>query len=144
MDTTTQPCHLDFAATLSRAGAQDHLATGALGEELAVRHLREAHGCTIVARNWRCAVGELRGELDVVAAPPEGCDLWICEVKTRRDAQHFGGAVAALSPRKRAQVRRLAAAYLHAVGGGWGQVRLDLIAVDLGRMPTLTHLGGAL
>ena len=55
-------------------------ALGRYGEEIAVEHLRR-QGLTILARNWRCAAGEL----DVVAR--EGGTLVVCEVKTRRSGR---------------------------------------------------------
>jgi predicted RecB family endonuclease len=39
---------------------------GRLGEHLAVRYL-EDRGLVVVARNWRCGGGEVRGEVDIVA-----------------------------------------------------------------------------
>ena len=85
---------------------------GRLGEDLAARHLVDDDGMTVVARNWRLSAGELRGELDLVAVDPRARIVVVCEVKTRRDAARFGGALAAVSPRKRAKVRSLTAAFL--------------------------------
>lgn len=129
------------AARSSRS--PEHLDLGALGERLAADHLCD-DGLEIVARNWRLAAGELRGELDLVAADRERGCVVVCEVKTRRDAQRFGGALAAISPRKRAQVRALAAAFLREAALACRVVRLDVIAVDLGRAPTLVHVEDAL
>lgn len=119
-------------------------ATGRLGEDLAARHLIADDGLTIVTRNWRLAVGELRGELDIVAVDEsQGCVV-VCEVKTRRDAERFGGAVAAMSSRQRARIRTLTAAFLREAALPFRRVRLDLIAIDLGRDPMLTHVVDAL
>jgi putative endonuclease len=126
------------------AGSPGHLHLGALGEELACRHLDRDDGLVVVARNWRLAAGELRGELDVVAVDERLGTVVVCEVKTRRDAHRFGGAAAAVPPRKRAKIRALAAAFLSDAALPYRRTRLDLIAVDLGRRPTLTHLEGAL
>jgi len=146
---TTHHCTL-ARGTTGRPGAVDarldrgNTSLGALGEDLACRHLVEDDRLTVVARNWRLSVGELRGELDVVAVDEAiGCVV-ICEVKTRRDAAHFGGALAAVSPRKRAKVRALAGAFLRDAALPFHRVRLDVVAVDLGRRPTLTHLLDAL
>lgn len=144
MDTTTRTCSVALAQISVPEVAGRHLATGALGEQLAADHLRQHHRLRIVARNWRLATGELRGELDLVALDEGSRQLIVCEVKTRRDAGRFGGALAAVSPRKRAQVRRLAAAYLRERATPHGPVRLDVIAVDLGEVPMLTHLAAAL
>ncbi len=54
-----------------------HLRLGRRGESLACRLLEES-GCTILARNWRCAAGEL----DIVAR--DGTTLVFAEVKSRR------------------------------------------------------------
>jgi putative endonuclease len=120
------------------------LATGALGEELAARHLARDDGLELIARNWRIAVGELRGELDLVALDHDAATVVVCEVKTRRDAARFGGAVQAVPPRKRTQVRRLTAAFLCAADLPYARVSLDLVAVDLGRRASLTHLPAVL
>jgi putative endonuclease len=139
MDTTTHrlPLHLpDLPAARGSLGP--------LGEELAARHLRVDDRLEVVARNWRLSRGELRGELDVVALDhARGCVV-VCEVKTRRDAQRFGGALAAVPPRKRAKVRALTAAFLREAALPYGRIRLDVVAVDLGRRPVLHHVEAAL
>lgn len=117
---------------------------GAFGEQAAARHLTECDGLRLLARNWRVAAGELRGELDLVALDERAGCLVVAEVKTRRDASRLGGAVGALSPRKRQRVRRLTAAFLHDSGLRVGRVRLDAVAVDLAPSPRLTHLVAAL
>lgn len=117
---------------------------GDFGERLAEQHLREADGLEIVARNWRLVAGELRGELDLVALDVAVGHLVVVEVKTRRDAERFGGAMAAISPRKAARVRSLTAAFLRETGTAVGRIRLDVVAVDLGRNPVLHHLLAAL
>jgi putative endonuclease len=68
----------------------------------------------------------------------------VCEVKTRRDAARFGGALAAVPPRKAAKVRALTAAFLRDARLPYPRVRLDVIAIDLGRDPVLTHVQAAL
>jgi putative endonuclease len=139
MDTTTlHRCHLE-RAELDRSP----LRTGALGEQLAAEHLA-ADGCEVVARNWRLTAGELRGELDLVAVDPASGCVVICEVKTRRDAARFGGALSAVPPRKAAKIRALAAAFLREARLPYPRVRLDVVAVDLGRDPVLTHVVAAL
>lgn len=117
---------------------------GALGEELAARHLEVDDGGQIVARNWRLTAGELRGELDLVAVDPAAGAVVVCEVKTRRDADRFGGALSAIPPRKAAKIRALTAAFLREACLPHPRVRLDVIAVDLGRDPVLTHVVAAL
>lgn len=143
MDITTT-CSVPLTTDLLQDATPSYLGTGERGEELAAEHLQRTHGLTIIDRNWRFSAGELRGELDVVAQGQAGGLLVVCEVKARRNAQRFGGALSAISPSKRAQVRRLAAAYLRETEVTARQVRLDVIAVDLGQEPTLTHLPAAL
>jgi hypothetical protein len=87
MDTTTH--HEPLSP--SSLDASPGLPVGRLGECLAARHLA-ADGLELVARNWRIADGELRGELDLIAVDRATATLVVCEVKTRRDAARFGGA----------------------------------------------------
>lgn len=112
-----------------RAPTASHQRTGAIGEELACRYLTEA-GLEVVARNWRVADGDLRGELDVVALDHDARLVVVVEVKTRR-GNGFGGALAAVTPRKQARIRRLAVAFLLAADLPYRQVRLDVVAVRL-------------
>ncbi|MGV1008166.1 MAG: YraN family protein [Dermatophilaceae bacterium] len=96
-------------------------AVGEYGERMAERYLRD-RGLHILARNWRCPLGEI----DLVAR--DGGVLVVCEVKTRR-----GSALAtpldAVTPRKLARLRRLAAAWLEQQDGGFSGVRVDVVAV---------------
>lgn len=110
---------------------------GALGEELAVEHLR-AQGMRIVVRNWRCRYGEL----DVVAADGER-DVVFVEVKTRT-GDGFGGWEYAVTPVKVRRIRRLAGLWLAAQHDNWAAVRIDVIGVRIGRRrtPEITHLRG--
>ena len=85
---------------------------GAAGEEMAVRTLEE-HGLRVIARNWRCSVGEL----DIVAeedAPDFSRGgapaVWrvLFEVLTRR-GDRYGSALQSITPRKQAKLREVAA-----------------------------------
>ena len=78
---------------------------GAWGEDQAATRLREA-GYRIVARNWRCPLGEI----DVIAWSPEAV-LCFIEVRTSRSLR-YGGAVASITPRKQKRLTALAHAYL--------------------------------
>lgn len=116
--------------------------TGAIGEDLACRYLAD-HGLEVVARNWRIAQGDLRGELDVVALDHDGGLVVVVEVKTRR-GDGFGGALAAVTPRKQARIRRLAVAFLLQADLPYRQVRLDVVAVRLDlQPPRIDHVMGA-
>ena len=145
MDTHQQPTHHhSLDPDVLRVPPGQTAALGAWGEDLAVRHLVRDDGLVVVARNWRIRSGELRGELDVVAVSEAAGIIVICEVKTRRDAARFGGAVTAVSPKQHARIRALSAAFLREASLPFRKVRLDLVAIDVGRRPTLTHLEGAL
>lgn len=110
-------------------------ATGQLGEEIAVRTLREA-GISIVERNWRCPAGEL----DIVAeefgpdyASGEADVRWLVLVEVRtRSSTARGTARQAFTPRKQAKLREVAGHYLQAKNwrGPW---RIDAVAVQLDR-----------
>lgn len=115
-------------------------ARGRWGETLAARHYARL-GFTVVAARWRPPDPDLRGDLDLVLRRDDL--LVFCEVKARRDAERFGGAVAAVTPAKQAQVRRLAERWIHHHGGsvpGFEGVRFDVVAID-GRH--LTHYESA-
>jgi putative endonuclease len=151
MDTTTHRHPLDLADLPELAGARRAGPAGRrvpdlgqLGEDLAARHLTVDDRLEVVARNWRLASGELRGELDLIAIDHERGCVVVCEVKARRDADRFGGALAAVPHRKRAKVRALTAAFLREAALPYGRVRLDVVAIDLGRRPVLHHVLAAL
>lgn len=115
---------------------QYNKAVGAHGEELAARHLEQL-GWTIVARNWRCPVGEI----DIVATDPQGV-LAVVEVRTRRTRLRGSGAES-ITPVKLARLRRLCGAWLQEHPHR-GEVRLDVVSILLplqGR-PTIDHLVG--
>ena len=114
---------------------------GPAGEDLAADHL-VADGLVLLARNWRVLGTAIRGELDIVAVEPSRRVLVVCEVKTRRDASRFGGAVAAVSPDKLRRLRRLTAAFLSETDEVWPHVRIDVVAIDLVGPAVLTHLEG--
>ena len=123
-------------------GTAPHQRTGAIGEDVAARYLA-GQGLEIVARNWRIARGDLRGELDLVALDHSVRTVVVVEVKTRR-GDGFGGALAAVTPRKQARIRRLAVAFLLDARLPYRQVRLDVVAVRLDHdPPTLDHVVGA-
>lgn len=115
-------------------------ALGAQGEDLAAVHLQRL-GHTILARNHRTRYGEL----DLVTRIGE--TLVFTEVKARRDGRH-AEPWDSLHPRKRAQVRRMAAAYLHEVTDRphTREIRFDAIGIIVdgqGRLARLDHLEAA-
>ncbi|MGE5227955.1 MAG: YraN family protein [Planctomycetaceae bacterium] len=98
-------------------------ATGRAGED-AVAGLYERRGYAVVARNWRCRVGEL----DLVLAA--GDTLVFCEVKTRRGSG-FGGGYEAVDARKRRKLRAVADAFLQQTRAWPPAVRFDVASVRL-------------
>ncbi|MGZ8806915.1 MAG: YraN family protein [Mycobacterium sp.] len=111
---------------------------GALGERLAVEHLRSL-GLRVLDRNWRCRYGEL----DVIAADDAARIVVFVEVKTRT-SDRFGGIEQAVTPEKARRLRRLAGLWLARQDARWSEVRIDVIGVRIGRrpIPEITHLRG--
>lgn len=104
-------------------GNRHNQALGAWGELVAATYL-EAHGYTILARNWRCALGEI----DLVAQGPAG--LVMAEVKTRR-GRSSGAPEEAVTAHKAERLRALAQAYLAEHDLDEVDVRIDVLAVEL-------------
>lgn len=112
---------------------------GRHGEGLAAQHL-ERLGFEIVARNFRTR----HGELDLVAY--DGTTLVFVEVKSRR--QGGGSPWESLHLKKRAQVRRIASAYLNSAPERprGKALRFDAIGIVLDaddKLVGLEHLEGA-
>jgi putative endonuclease len=98
---------------------------GAAGEDAAWR-LYQGRGFTLVARNWRCRIGEM----DLIVR--RGDLLVFCEVKTRRRGTAYGGGWEAVTSRKQAKVRVVAQTFLLATGMGAHAVRFDVASVSVG------------
>ena len=111
---------------------------GALGEQLAVEHLRD-QGLLTLARNWRCRYGEL----DVIAEHVASRTVVFVEVKTRT-GDGFGGLAEAVTAQKMRRIRRLAALWLADQDVRWAGVRIDVIGIRLaaGAQPEISHLKG--
>jgi len=98
-------------------------ALGRLGESLAAREL-ERRGYRIVARNWRCPVGEI----DLVA---EHDDMLVfVEVRTRRGNAR-GTPQESITPAKQAKLIETAQTYLSEQETGECDWRIDVIAVEM-------------
>jgi putative endonuclease len=95
------------------------------GEEIAVAYLRR-QGYRVIARNWRCTVGEL----DIVAR--EGETLAFVEVRTRR-GDRFGTPEESITPTKQAKLVELAQTYLQENGLKDQNWRIDVVAVEMDR-----------
>ncbi len=104
---------------------ETRLEIGRAGESAALAHYVE-RGYRLVARNWRCRLGEL----DLVVVGRDGT-LVFCEVKCRRGSG-FGGPFEAVHRMKQRKVRDLAEAFLGAFRGSVGAVRFDVASVTLG------------
>ena len=106
-------------------------AHGAFGEAQAARWY-EARGYRVLDRNWRAG---RTGEIDLVL----GADgiVVFCEVKARSSSA-FGEPFEAVTPAKRARIRRVAAAWLGAHPAGAGRdVRFDVASVRAGKVDVI-------
>ncbi len=90
-------------------------------EELCAELLQKA-GLRILARNWRCRLGEI----DLVAE--EGATLVFAEVRLRQDAS-YGGAAESVTAAKRARLLAAARLYL-AARAGTAACRFDVLLLD--------------
>jgi putative endonuclease len=97
------------------------LTTGSLGEDAAARRYRD-RGYRVMARNWRCSIGEL----DLVLT--RGDTLVFCEVKARRGSG-FGGGWEAVTARKQQKLRALAQTFLLTHRLSPQAVRFDVASV---------------
>jgi putative endonuclease len=92
------------------------------GERLAEAWYVE-RGYEVVARNWRCALGEI----DLICR--RGDVLVICEVKSRRSSA-FGTPAEAVTLVKQRRLRRLAGRWLAEHRHRWADLRFDVVSVD--------------
>ena len=114
-------------------------ALGRYGEQLAAEHLT-ASGMTVLARNWRCA----QGELDLVLRDTDGTVVF-CEVKTR-SGTGFGEPSEAVGRVKARRLRTLACRWLvEQRPPGADAIRFDVVSVvrRRGEAPRVTHLRAA-
>ncbi|GAA4065748.1 YraN family protein [Microbacterium laevaniformans] len=107
--------------TLSSMAAKDE--RGRSGEQRAAQYLSEA-GYTVLARNWRCAFGEI----DIVAL--RGEEVVIVEVKSRR-SDAYGHPFEAVDAQKRARLWRLSTTWAaaHPAAARGRRLRVDIIGV---------------
>lgn len=96
-------------------------ALGRYGEDVAAAHLAR-QGIVVLERNWRCDAGEI----DILGR--DGDVLVVCEVKTRR-GEGYGTPLEAVTARKAARLRRLAARWLADRGVHPREVRFDVVGV---------------
>ena len=100
------------------------MATGPIGSrgEDATADTYRRRGYRVLARNWRCGLGEL----DLIVER-RGV-LVFCEVKSRRESV-YGGGYEAVTWKKRAKLRALAQAYLQASSARPQTIRFDVASV---------------
>ncbi len=96
---------------------------GQRGEALAQEKL-QALGYAIVARNYRCAAGEI----DLIAR--RGAAWVFVEVRTRRGLT-FGSPEESITPRKRRHLLAAAQSYLQEQALEAVDWRIDLVAIQL-------------
>ncbi len=97
-------------------------AQGAAGEAAALVFL-QAQGCTLLARNWHCAFGEI----DLIVK--NGNMILFVEVKYRKNAR-FGGAVYSITPSKLLKLQRSVEYYLQQHGLMHAPCRLDAVLIQ--------------
>jgi putative endonuclease len=86
-----------------------------------------AHGYCVLARNWRCAAGEI----DLLCTRPNpggSMTLVVCEVKTRTTHSH-GHPLEAVTLTKQRRLRRVAAEYLRRQDTSYEHIRFDVVAL---------------
>ncbi|HLY27171.1 MAG TPA: YraN family protein [Aggregatilineales bacterium] len=93
---------------------------GKRGEAAAVAALLKA-GYEIIARNWRCAIGEI----DLIAKHRQ--DIVFVEVRSRSDS--LDAALESINTRKRNRLMQLAQFYLDQHGLEDSPFRIDAVAV---------------
>ena len=111
--------------------------SGRIGEDMAHRFLR-AHGCTVVARNYRTLSGS--GEIDLVAW--DGRKLAFIEVKTR-GSREFGPPESAVDAEKRERVQQAARDYARRAEIPWRDTRFDIVSIVLDSPPRIEWLRDA-
>ncbi|MCC7492404.1 MAG: YraN family protein [Fimbriimonadaceae bacterium] len=96
---------------------------GKAAEDAAWRELRR-RGYRLIARNWRCPLGEI----DLIAR--HRGEVVIVEVKARADGT-WGGPELAVHPAKQRRLSRLADAWLLAQRLDEVPLRFDVVAITL-------------
>jgi putative endonuclease len=98
---------------------------GAAAEARAEAHLA-AHGLVLVARNWRCRMGEI----DLIMK--DGATLVFVEVRSRAHGG-FGGAAASITGAKQRRIALAARHYLAGLGKT-PPCRFDAVLIEDGRL----------
>lgn len=93
----------------------------------------EAEGMVILARNVRCA----RGEIDIIAR--DGAAVVFVEVKTRRTMRQ-GSPLEAITPVKLRKIRMLSGLWLRNQTEFFPAARIDAIGIVMEPRVVLSHL----
>lgn len=110
-------------AAAAKSAAPAHLRRGADAEDAALIHL-QSRGLALVARNFRCAAGEL----DLIML--DGGALAFVEVRYRHSDQ-FGGAARSVDAAKQRKLRQAGDAFLQTCGRlQFTACRFDVVAVS--------------
>jgi putative endonuclease len=116
----------------SRSAGDYKRKLGRHGEDRAAAYLKR-QGYAILARNWRCPLGEL----DIVAR--EGETLVFVEVRARR-SDRLGTPEESITPAKQARLVELAQTYLQETGQSDQDWRIDVVAIEVGRQGEVKRL----
>jgi putative endonuclease len=112
-------------------------AAGDEGEEIAKQYLLK-RGLTIIETKYHYG---RNGEIDIIAK--DGNVLVFCEVKMRT-TDEFGDPEFAITPKKQAQIRKLAHAYLYERDLEDQECRFDVVAIKkYGRAPEINYIPNA-
>jgi putative endonuclease len=106
---------------MANPGAPNRRAKGKQGETRAIAALQKA-GYEIIERNWQCVLGEI----DIVARHND--EIVFVEVRARVDG--IDSALESVTRRKRANLARLASAYLNDHNLADAPHRIDVVAVE--------------
>jgi putative endonuclease len=114
--------------------SKERINLGKQGEDLAVAYLK-SHGVAIIKRNYR----QKSGEIDIIARDQEW--LVFVEVKTRKSLR-FGYPYEAVTPKKQAQISRVALEYITRNKLSDQAVRFDVISIVITKDgdPEIEHL----
>lgn len=104
---------------------------GVAAENAALAFLQK-NGCTLLARNWHCAYGEI----DLIVR--HGRQLVFVEVKYRKN-NRFGGAAHSITPAKLAKLQRSAELYLQQHQLHHTHCRLDAVLIQGNDTPLWLH-----
>ena len=102
---------------------------GARGEKLAVKYLRK-QGAKILARNYRCPVGEG----DIIILDKAAGELAIVEVKTRSEGQQTDPE-SAINSEKQKRLRKIGQYYLDTHETGELGMRFDVVSITIPAAP---------